>query len=91
MATALWVRIDTGRRHQIRVHLAHQGHPLIGDVIYGGPAISAGRPLLHAAALSYVHPKHGEMMHHFLGMHPYNKEPLCVTNAALTIDYSETR
>lgn len=90
-ATALWVRIDTGRRHQIRIHLSHQGHPLVGDVTYGGPAIAAKRPLLHAAALSYRHPGTGEMMHHFLGMHPYGDEPHAVTNQALQIDLSEMR
>lgn len=90
-ATALWVRIDTGRRHQIRVHLSHQGHPLIGDVTYGGPAIAAGRPLLHAAALSYQHPKNGQEMHHFLGMHLYSNEPLEITNKELQIDFSEMR
>ena len=91
-ATACWVRIETGRRHQIRVHMAHQGHPLLGDVTYGGPAIAACRPLLHAAALSYQHPEDGRLMHHFLPMHHYQEEPAAALNvAALQIDHSEMR
>ncbi len=70
--TGLWVQIETGRRHQIRVHLAHQGHPLIGDVAYGGPAQPHGHPLLHAAALYYQHPISGVEMSHFLPLHAYN-------------------
>lgn len=90
-ATAVWVRIDTGRRHQIRVHLSHQGHPLIGDVTYGGPSIRAKRPLLHAAALTYRHPQTGEKMHHFLGMHSYGNEPEEIKNQELQVDLSEMR
>ena len=87
-ATALWIRLDTGRRHQIRVHLAHQGHPLIGDVAYGGPAIEAGRPLLHAASISYQHPLDGRRMHHFLGMHRYSNEPEEIIHPTLQKDLS---
>jgi 23S rRNA pseudouridine1911/1915/1917 synthase len=51
------VELETGRTHQIRVHLSHAGHPLIGDVRYGGPRGALGRQALHAARLGFVHPK----------------------------------
>ena len=47
----------TGRTHQIRVHLAHIGHPIVGDDLYGKRARKlAGRPLLHAHRISFTHP-----------------------------------
>jgi 23S rRNA pseudouridine955/2504/2580 synthase len=50
----------TGRMHQIRAHLAHLGHPILGDSKYGGPLLAAGlavpRLMLHAAQLDLVHP-----------------------------------
>ncbi len=50
-------RLQTGRTHQIRVHLASMGHPLVGDVIYGGvPALGLSRQALHAVKLSFLHP-----------------------------------
>lgn len=47
--------LDTGRTHQIRVHLSHLGHPLLGDTLYGGKAI-VRRQALHAAKLEFTHP-----------------------------------
>lgn len=57
-ATLLAVRIPTGVRHQIRVHLASIGHPILGDPLYGDTASAraADRLLLHAARLSVSHP-----------------------------------
>ena len=51
-------RLATGRTHQVRVHLAHLGHPVVGDRIYGSLE-EAPRPLLHAAALRLPHPADG--------------------------------
>ena len=68
------VRLETGRTHQIRVHLAHVGYPIVGDPVYGGrrncrPARRPGsrpalegfqRQALHAARLTFTHPKSGK-------------------------------
>lgn len=50
------LELQTGRTHQIRVHLAHQGHPLLGDDLYGGSLKLISRQALHAAQLSFIHP-----------------------------------
>jgi 23S rRNA pseudouridine1911/1915/1917 synthase len=71
VASLLRCALETGRTHQIRVHLAHAGHPLLGDAVYGrgfktkatrlGPKAQAaldklGRQALHAASLGFIHP-----------------------------------
>lgn len=55
-------RLETGRTHQIRVHMAHLGHPLLGDVVYGNPKGYSGLAgqCLHAKELSFLHPRSGE-------------------------------
>jgi 23S rRNA pseudouridine1911/1915/1917 synthase len=62
-ATLLEVDLDTGRQHQIRVHLAHVGLPVLGDRVYGRGSPGRGsprRPLLHAWHLAFVHPVTGD-------------------------------
>ena len=77
-ASLLAVRIFTGRTHQIRVHLAHIGLPLLGDQVYGGmehaelarrdPRLAelAARQMLHAFFLAFTHPSTGERLRFFL-------------------------
>jgi 23S rRNA pseudouridine1911/1915/1917 synthase len=62
--TRLDCRLETGRTHQIRVHLAATGHPIVGDATYGGSreSLPLRRPFLHAATLSFAHPVSGERL-----------------------------
>lgn len=59
-ASLLRLRLETGRTHQIRVHLGYMGHPLIGDGLYGGDAKIFGRQALHGERLIFPHPLTGE-------------------------------
>ena len=58
----LRLTLDTGRTHQIRVHLAHLGYPLIGDDLYGGKHILFSRQALHACQMEIKHPLTGELL-----------------------------
>ncbi|MCS7458738.1 RluA family pseudouridine synthase [Paenibacillus doosanensis] len=57
------LRLETGRTHQIRVHLSHLGHPIWGDALYGGPEEFIGRQALHGETLLLSHPFTGEPLH----------------------------
>ncbi|GAB3892048.1 RluA family pseudouridine synthase [Microbispora bryophytorum] len=66
-ASLLDIKLETGRTHQIRVHMAALRHPCVGDLLYGAdPTLAArlgvGRQWLHAASLSFEHPATGEWM-----------------------------
>jgi 23S rRNA pseudouridine1911/1915/1917 synthase len=63
-ASSLECRLESGRTHQIRVHLAAIGHPVVGDGTYGGirHGIATPRPFLHAAELEFLHPSTNELM-----------------------------
>ncbi len=63
-ATLIACKLETGRTHQIRIHLSEAGHPLVGEQVYirhrPGPFLEAPRILLHAAELGFEHPESGE-------------------------------
>jgi len=65
-ATLIECRLETGRQHQIRIHLSELGHPLVGERVYirdyAGPKIESARPMLHARVLGFVHPRTGQRM-----------------------------
>lgn len=56
------VKLETGRTHQIRVHFAHIGHPLMGDDLYGGTQNEMNRQALHCDYISFIHPTSKEEM-----------------------------
>jgi 23S rRNA pseudouridine1911/1915/1917 synthase len=66
-ATLVACRLETGRTHQIRIHLSEAGHPIVGERVYvrghQGPLIAAPRLMLHAAELGFEHPADGRPMY----------------------------
>ena len=58
-ASLLEIRLRTGRTHQVRVHMAYIGHPVLGDPVYGRGSTELLRPALHATQLRFVHPEDG--------------------------------
>ena len=61
--SVLRLHLLTGRTHQIRVHLSHAGHPLLGDDLYGGDTRLIDRQALHAFSVRFTHPETGEALH----------------------------
>ncbi len=82
--TYLRCELETGRTHQIRVHMAAGGHPLLGDPLYGGDGTRFGKSLgslvtgqmLHARELRLLHPRTGEPMHFSCSLPPAFEEVL---------------
>jgi 23S rRNA pseudouridine1911/1915/1917 synthase len=76
--TLIECRLETGRTHQIRIHLAENGHPLCGEKVYAQPLFRAGRTdqsgaprlALCAVELGFVHPVTGESMHFEMPLAP---------------------
>ena len=61
--TLLRLRLETGRTHQIRVHMAYIGHPLVGDTMYGTDETFLPRHALHCSEMAFAHPLTGEPLH----------------------------
>ena len=85
-ATLLEIKLETGRTHQIRVHMAAIRHPCVGDLMYGADPVLAGkldleRQWLHAVRLSFVHPGSGELMQFESGYPPDLQQALDVIRA----------
>lgn len=72
-------RLETGRTHQIRVHMAHVHHPLLGDEVYAGrrksPFVTQGQ-CLHAGILGFIHPRSGEYIETYAPLPQYFEEIL---------------
>ncbi|KFF57466.1 pseudouridine synthase [Bacillus sp. A053] len=60
--SSVTLQLETGRTHQIRVHMSYLGHPLCGDTLYGGTRRDIGRQALHSEHLSFIHPLTQENM-----------------------------
>ena len=69
-------RLETGRTHQIRVHMAHIGHPILGDLVYGRkkPELGQDSQCLHAGALCFQHPRDGRPVMVFAELPQYFKD-----------------
>ena len=76
--THIRCRLETGRTHQIRVHMAHIGHPILGDTVYGHkkPELGQDSQCLHAGALCFTHPRSGLPVMVFAPLPKYFEEVL---------------
>jgi len=76
--TLIEAQLETGRTHQIRIHMAYIGHPIVGDPVYGyrRQAFSLKGQLLHAECLGFIHPKTGQYMEFHAPLPDYFSEIL---------------
>ena len=76
--THIRCRLETGRTHQIRVHMAHIGHPILGDTVYGHkkPELGQDSQVLHAGALCFSHPRDGRPVMVFAPLPDYFQKVL---------------
>jgi len=76
--THIRCRLETGRTHQIRVHMAHIGHPILGDTVYGHkkPELGQDSQCLHAGVLCFAHPRDGRPVMVMADLPDYFKEVL---------------
>ena len=76
--THIRCHLETGRTHQIRVHMAYIGHPILGDTVYGRkkPELGLSSQCLHAGALCFQHPRDGHPVMVFAELPPYFKDVL---------------
>jgi len=76
--TYMECRLETGRTHQIRVHMAHTGHPILGDTVYGNkkPVPGLQGQCLHAVGLRFLHPRSGEPVELHCGLSEEFEEQL---------------
>ena len=74
--THIRCKLETGRTHQIRVHMAHIGHPILGDTVYGRkkPELGLSSQCLHAGALCFTHPRTGRPVMVFAPLPQYFEE-----------------
>ncbi|MDO5545979.1 MAG: RluA family pseudouridine synthase [Eubacteriales bacterium] len=76
--THIRCKLETGRTHQIRVHMAYIGHPILGDTVYGHkkPELGQSSQCLHAGVLCFAHPRDGHPVMVFAGLPQYFKDVL---------------
>ena len=74
--THIRCKLETGRTHQIRVHMAHIGHPILGDLVYGRkkPELGQDSQCLHAGALCFTHPRDGRPVMVFAELPQYFRD-----------------
>ena len=86
--TVLRLHLLTGRTHQIRVHLSHAGHPLLGDDLYGGDIRLIDRQALHAFSVRFTHPETGETLYYEAPL-PEDMQKLITKETEKMMKYSE--